>query len=132
MQRFYALVQAAYGRPRDPAESARLEIEWWRVHRVAQQAASGVSDELVDALARLYAFVLGVRNRLSVRRRFTAAARWRCLTSGSLRVCARIARCWPGSALFWSGRTRRCSLPSAAELETMRQGVGVSCECQQS
>jgi hypothetical protein len=60
MRQFYALVQAVYGRPRDPAESARLEIEWWRVHRLAQQAASGVSDELVDALARLYAFVFGV------------------------------------------------------------------------
>ena len=60
MQRFYELVKASRGQPRDPAESARLEIEWWRVHRVAQQAAAGPSDELVDALARLYAFVLGV------------------------------------------------------------------------
>ncbi len=60
MRRFYALVQASYGQPRDPAESARLEIEWWRVHRVAQQAAPGAGDELVDALARLYAFVFGV------------------------------------------------------------------------
>jgi hypothetical protein len=60
MRRFYALVKATYGQPRDPSESARLEIEWWRVHRVAQQAASGVGDELVDALARLYAFVFGV------------------------------------------------------------------------
>ena len=60
MRRFYDLVKATCGQPRDPAESARLEIEWWRVHRVAQQAAAGPSDELVDALARLYAFVLGV------------------------------------------------------------------------
>jgi hypothetical protein len=60
MERFYELVKASRGQPRDPAESARLEIEWWRVHRVAQQAAAGLSDELVDALARLYAFVLGV------------------------------------------------------------------------
>jgi hypothetical protein len=56
MRRFYTLVKAACGQPQDPAESARLEIEWWRVHRVA----SGASDELVDALARLYAFVFGV------------------------------------------------------------------------
>jgi hypothetical protein len=59
MRRFYALVSATYGQPRDPAESARLEIEWWRVHRVAQPAP-GAGDELVDALARLYAFVFGV------------------------------------------------------------------------
>jgi len=60
MQRFYELVKTTCGQPRDPAGSARLEIEWWRVHRVAQQAAAGASDELVDALARLYAFVFGV------------------------------------------------------------------------
>jgi hypothetical protein len=60
MQRFYELVKATCGQPRDPAGSARLEIEWWRVHRVAQQAAAGASDELVDALSRLYAFLFGV------------------------------------------------------------------------
>jgi hypothetical protein len=60
MRRFYALVSAAYGQPQDPAESARLEVEWWRVHRAAQQGAPGARDELVDALARLYAFVFGV------------------------------------------------------------------------
>jgi len=60
MRRFYTLVKDTCGRPRDPAESARLEIEWWRVHRAAQQAASGARDELVDALARLYAVVFGV------------------------------------------------------------------------
>jgi len=37
MRRFYALVSSAYGQPQDPAESARLEVEWWRVHREAQQ-----------------------------------------------------------------------------------------------
>jgi hypothetical protein len=60
MERFYALVKAVHGRPRDPAESARLEIEWWRVHRVASQAACGVNDELAGALTRLYAFAFGV------------------------------------------------------------------------
>src|SRR5215472_14902059 len=48
-----------WSRP-DTAGSACLEIEWWRVHRVAQQAAAGASTELVDALTRLYAFVFGV------------------------------------------------------------------------
>jgi hypothetical protein len=60
MRRFYALVSDAYGQPQDPAESARLEVEWWRVHRAAQQGIPGARDELVDALARLYAFVFGM------------------------------------------------------------------------
>jgi hypothetical protein len=60
MRRFYALVSAAYGQPPDPEESARLEVEWWRVHRTAQQPGPNPSGELVDALARLYAFVFGV------------------------------------------------------------------------
>jgi hypothetical protein len=60
MQRFYALVRATYGEPQDPAESARLEVEWWRAHRSGQPAAPAVRDELVDALVRLYAFVFGV------------------------------------------------------------------------
>jgi hypothetical protein len=71
MWRFCALVRAAYGQPRDPAESARLEVERWRAHRTAQQAGPGVSGELVDALARLYPFVLpdrtAVRGGLSCR-----------------------------------------------------------------
>jgi hypothetical protein len=60
MRRFYALVGAAYGHPQDPVESARLEVEWWRVHRQAQQGAPGARAELVDALARLYALVFGM------------------------------------------------------------------------
>ncbi len=30
MRRFYGLVRASYGEPRDPAEAARLEVDWWR------------------------------------------------------------------------------------------------------
>ncbi len=60
MRRFYALIRATYGEPPDPAEAARLEVEWWRVHREAQQLAPSARDELVDALARLYAFVFEV------------------------------------------------------------------------
>ncbi len=60
MRRFYALIRATYGEPRDPAEAARLEVEWWRVHRAAQQLAPAARDELADALARLYAFVFEV------------------------------------------------------------------------
>lgn len=60
LRRFYALIQATHGRPGDPAEAARLEVEWWRVHRVAAQAAPGARGELVHALVRSYASVFGV------------------------------------------------------------------------
>jgi hypothetical protein len=60
MQRFYELVRATYGEPRDPAVSARLEVEWWRVHRSGSPGTPAARDELVDALVRLYAFVFGV------------------------------------------------------------------------
>ncbi len=60
MRRFYALVSAAHGHPQDPAESARLEVEWWRVHREAQHGVPGARAELVEAVTRLYAFVFGV------------------------------------------------------------------------
>ena len=53
--------QATHGEPFDPAEAARLEVEWWRVHRVHQHS-NAVSDgrALVDALAALYAYAFGV------------------------------------------------------------------------
>jgi hypothetical protein len=75
MRRFYGLVRLAYGEPQDVAEAARLEVDWWRAHRERQRLAprtdSGeagtteaptteagqLSDELVDALTRLYAFL---------------------------------------------------------------------------
>jgi hypothetical protein len=56
MQRFYGLVQSAYGLPADIAEAARLEVEWWRVHR-EHQHGTGSADALVDAVTRLYAFL---------------------------------------------------------------------------
>jgi hypothetical protein len=49
----------------DPATAADLEVEWWRVHRDHQRsAAGGDCPALVDALARLYAHVYGVPERL--------------------------------------------------------------------
>jgi hypothetical protein len=56
MRRFYGLVRLTYGEPQDPAEAARLEVDWWRAHRERQRAAAA-SDELVDAVTRLYAFL---------------------------------------------------------------------------
>jgi hypothetical protein len=48
MTRFYGLVRASEGSALDPAHAARLEVEWWRVHRAAQHgAAPGAHEELV-------------------------------------------------------------------------------------
>ncbi len=59
MRRFYGLLRLSYGEPRDVAEAARREVDWWRVHRERQHAADhpGGEDELVDSLVRLYAFL---------------------------------------------------------------------------
>jgi hypothetical protein len=64
MRRFYGLLKMTYGEPRDVAEAARLEVDWWRVHRERQHTAAPPSaddpgDELVDALTRLYTFLYG-------------------------------------------------------------------------
>jgi hypothetical protein len=56
MQRFYGLVRSVYGLPVDIAEAARLEVEWWRVHR-EHQHGRGSAEALVDAVARLYALL---------------------------------------------------------------------------
>ena len=62
MQRFYELVKRGHGETFDPAMAARLEVDWWRVHRDQQRngrAADG-DGPLVDALAALYAYVFSV------------------------------------------------------------------------
>ena len=60
MRRFYALLRLAHGEPADPARAARLEVEWWAVHRTHQRGEDGDRQPLVDALSRLYAYVFGV------------------------------------------------------------------------
>ncbi len=59
MQRFYALIKRRYQEPFDPATAARLEVEWWRVHRSHQHGGTDTETEthLVAALAALYAYV---------------------------------------------------------------------------
>ncbi len=61
MERFYRLLKQHSDEPFDPAEAARLEVEWWHVRR-EQQQNDGDSDErpLVDAVAALYAYAFGV------------------------------------------------------------------------
>jgi hypothetical protein len=57
MRRFYALVSASGELVLDPAEAARLEIEWWRVHRIHQREDALSEDDLADALVNLYSYV---------------------------------------------------------------------------
>jgi hypothetical protein len=64
MERFYRLVGRRHGETFDPATAARLEVEWWRVHREHQHRDPDGDDRpLVDALANLYAHVYGVPER---------------------------------------------------------------------
>jgi hypothetical protein len=68
MQRFYALVKHRYDESYDPIVAADLEVEWWRLHRLHQYGRDGVGEEdLVDALAALYAYVYS-RDKDEVRR----------------------------------------------------------------
>jgi hypothetical protein len=61
MRRFYALVRLCYGEPANPAEAARLEVDWWRVHRENQYSTEprGVGDALVESVTRLYSYLYG-------------------------------------------------------------------------
>jgi hypothetical protein len=61
MRRFYGLLRISYGEPRDVAEAARREVDWWAVHRERQHAGGDLDgdDELVDSLVALYTFLYG-------------------------------------------------------------------------
>jgi hypothetical protein len=60
MRRFYGIVARRHGETFDVVEAARLEVEWWRVHRDVQRRQAGDEASLADALAALYAHVYGV------------------------------------------------------------------------
>jgi len=61
MQRFYELVLREHGESFDPVEAARLEVDWWRIHREQQYAEAGQDQgPLIDALVALYSHVYGV------------------------------------------------------------------------
>jgi hypothetical protein len=61
MRRFYALVARHGDLELDPAEAARREVEWWRVHRVHQRDDGGIGEaQLVGAVANLYSYIYGV------------------------------------------------------------------------
>lgn len=76
MRRFYALVAATHGGGYDPAEAARREVEWWRVHRERQRDGPGDDESpLVTALASLYCYLYdtGVDDVLAAARLRAAA-----------------------------------------------------------
>jgi hypothetical protein len=61
MERFYRLVKQRHDEAFNSAEAARLEVEWWRVHREHQHSGQDDGEApLIDALAALYAYVYGV------------------------------------------------------------------------
>jgi hypothetical protein len=76
MRRFYELVSRDLRDTFDTAEAARLEVEWWRVHRRAKDGGTGAGEgEIVDALTALYAHVYRVPAdtvRLAARERAAA------------------------------------------------------------
>ena len=53
------MLRLTYGEPANPAHAARLDVEWWAVHRKHQRGENGDSEPLVTALARLYAYAYG-------------------------------------------------------------------------
>jgi len=57
MRRFYALVRSSGHAAIDPPRAAVLEVDWWRVHREHQHDPRVTTDELVDTLNVLYAYV---------------------------------------------------------------------------
>jgi len=60
MERFYVIVAAHHGLAIDPVQAARLEVDWWHEHRILQHERTQDDEtRLVEALARLYAYVYG-------------------------------------------------------------------------
>jgi hypothetical protein len=59
MRRFYGLVKLSYGHPADPAQAARLEVDWWRAHRENQYSTEprSAGDEVVESVTRLYGYL---------------------------------------------------------------------------
>ena len=57
MCRFYKLVAADGELQLDPVEAARLEVEWWRMHRVHQREDGLSEKDLTNALCDLYSYV---------------------------------------------------------------------------
>jgi hypothetical protein len=62
MRRFYELVAECSDILIDPAEAARLEVEWWRIHRAHQHDDDVTTAQLEGALVELYSYVYGAES----------------------------------------------------------------------
>jgi hypothetical protein len=60
MRRFYVLVARDGHLGFDPGRAAKLEVEWWRVHRLHQRENQEVECQLTKALVDLYSYVYDV------------------------------------------------------------------------
>jgi hypothetical protein len=61
MERFYRMVAEKEGEGFDPAEAARLEVEWWRAHReLREQRSEGEDEALVEAFVAHYSHLYSV------------------------------------------------------------------------
>jgi hypothetical protein len=60
MERFYRLLARHRCAPADAAIAARLEVEWWRIHREHQREDAADEQSLCDALTALYSYVYDV------------------------------------------------------------------------
>ena len=58
MRKFYAFVQRVHREDFDPDEAARLDVNWWVIHR--RLFGQTENQELVDALTQLYAAIYKV------------------------------------------------------------------------
>jgi len=72
MRRFYSLVARAGNLDIDPAKAARLEVQWWRLHRAHQYRDPTDAGQLTEALVALYSYVYGADPST-----MQDAARWR-------------------------------------------------------
>ena len=56
MSEIYGLVRHRFGEPVDPAQAAKLEVNWWTVHRERQYAPESAElfHKLVEAVTHLY------------------------------------------------------------------------------
>jgi hypothetical protein len=60
MRRFYKLVVHDGELRLDPGQAAKLEVEWWRIHRVHQREDGLSEDDLIASLVDLYSYVYDV------------------------------------------------------------------------
>jgi len=88
--RFYRLVADDHGEAFDVERAARLEVDWWRIHRELQHGGDPArSAPLVDALTALYSHVYAVAPELVLTAAVERAAAMRDSDAWIAAGCAR-------------------------------------------